>query len=269
MQIVFIGGGTMAEAMVAGTLDMGLYKPRDILVSEPISDRRNYLKEKYDLAVFDDSLTAINKPGSDIIILAIKPKDVPTVFDTLLGNLKKHQVIVSIVAGVKIPTISKGLNHKKIVRVMPNMPAQIGAGISVWSATNEVTAKESQSIRSILATLGEELHTKEEKYIDMATAISGSGPAYTFVFIESLIEAGVYLGMTREMSSKLVLSTISGSTLLAQKTGRHPTELKDMIASPGGTTVEGLRELESNGFREAIAKAVTAAYKKSLDLGKG
>ena len=269
MRIVFIGGGTMAEAMVAGTLNMHLCNASDILVSEPISDRRNYLEKNYGVAVFQDSLTAINEPASNIIILAIKPKDISSVFETLQGNLKKNQIIVSIVAGIKTPTIMKGLKHKKIVRVMPNTPAQIGAGISVWTATEEVTKKDRQSIRDILGTLGEELYTNEEKYIDMATAISGSGPAYTFVFIESLIEAGVYLGMDREMASKLVLSTISGSTLLAQKTGKHPAELKDMTASPGGTTVEGLRELESNGFREAITKAVTSAYKKSLDLDKG
>ncbi len=150
---------------------------------------------------------------------------------------------------------------------MPNTPAQIGAGMSVWTASDAVPGDKIEATRGILSVLGEEIYVPDEKLIDMSTAVSASGPAYVFLFIESLIDAAVYLGMARDMARKLVLQTVLGSTKLVDETGRHPAELKDMVTSPGGTTIEALRAFEDAGFRAAIFDGVIAAYEKSKALG--
>ena len=177
--------------------------------------------------------------------------------------------MVSIVAGAKMQTIASGLGHESVVRVMPNTPAQIGAGMSVWLADRSVSKAHRQAVGTILGTLGQELEVDEEKYMDMGTALSASGPAYVFLFIEALIDAGVYVGMPRDMARTLALQTVFGSTKLAMDTGMHPAELKDIVVSPGGTTAEALRVLEDQGVPAAIVSAVDAAYRKSIQLGQG
>ena len=164
-------------------------------------------------------------------------------------------------------SLTSGLRHGSIIRVMPNTPAQIGAGMSMWTASDSVPAEAVETTRSILGTLGEEVYADDEKMIDMATALSASGPAYVFLFIEALIDAGVYLGLSRDVSRQLSLQTVLGSTQLVKETGRHPAELKDMVTSPGGTTIEALRALEDGGFRASVFAAVNAAYEKSKALG--
>jgi len=149
---------------------------------------------------------------------------------------------------------------------MPNMPGQIGEGITIWTATDETTEGQKELAQNVLRALGEELYVKEEKYLDMATALSGSGPAYVFLFIEALIDAGVHIGLPREIAQKLVLQTVLGSTHVVEKTQRHPTELRNMVTSPGGTTAEALFQLEKGGFRSLIIEAVAAAYEKAQRL---
>jgi pyrroline-5-carboxylate reductase len=185
----------------------------------------------------------------------------------LSGQLKPAQLILSIIAGAKIDTLCRGLNHRHVVRVMPNTPAQIGEGISVWTATAEVTKRQRERASSILGTIGKEIYVDDEKYIDMATAVSGSGPAYFFLFVEALVEAAVNIGLSREMAQELVLQTMLGSGHLLQKSGKQPAELRRMVTSPGGTTAEALLELEKGGFVNLIAKAVSAAYSKAKRLG--
>ena len=154
-----------------------------------------------------------------------------------------------------------------MIRVMPNTPAQIGAGMSLWLASEGVSEQVRETTRSILATLGEEMEVTDEKYLDMATALSASGPAYVFLFIESMIDAGVYMGMSREMARTLVVQTVLGSAMLVKETGRHPAELRDMVTSPGGTTAEALKALETGRFRAVVMEAIVAAYEKSKSLG--
>ncbi len=267
MRIAFIGGGVMAEAIIGGILDAGLASPEDVAVGEPISDRRDYLCERYGLTALDDNAGALD--GASVGVLAVKPQSAPLVFDELQGYSWNDHTMVSIVAGLTLDTLQDGLGTESVVRVMPNTPAQIREGMCVWTAAPEVSDEGRLATQRILGTLGRELYVDDEKLIDMSTALSASGPAFVFMFIESLIDAGVYMGMARDMARTLALETVLGSARLVDETGRHPAELSNMVTSPGGTTAEGLRSLEEDGFRAAALRAVIAAYEKSKALGSG
>ena len=200
-------------------------------------------------------------------MLAVKPQNLSVVLTEVNGSLTGESTAVSIIPGVTTEALTQGLGHSAVIRVMPNTPAQIGEGMSVWTASPVVPEARVAATRDILRTLGAELYVPDEKLIDMATALSASGPAYVFLFIESLIDAGVYLGMSRDMARKLTLQTVLGSAKLVRDSGRHPADLKDMVTSPGGTTVEALMEFEKAGFRASVLQAVIAAYEKSKRLG--
>lgn len=266
MNISFIGGGIMAEAIIRGILGANIASSRDISVSDPIKLRRQYLSETYDVSTYSSNADVISR--SELVILSIKPQNLKEVVWEIKSSLSSKNTIVSIIAGASMQSLCKELEHNKVIRLMPNTPAQIGQGITVWTSSTEVSEREIESTRKILKTLGDEIYVTEEKYIDMATALSASGPAYVFMFIESLIDAGVYLGMSREMSRKLAIETILGSTKLLKSSGNHPATLRDMVTSPGGTTAEGLLALEQGLFKSSVMSAVISAFNKSLDLGK-
>ena len=255
----------MAEALIKGILEARLAAPQDMRVGEPQESRRAHLKQKYGLESYPGNLEAAN--GADMVVLAVKPQSLKEVMSGLNKGLSKESAVASIVAGAKMATLVQGLDHPAVIRIMPNTPAQIGAGMSVWTASPEVPEAKLEATRDILRTLGEEVYVADEKLIDMATALSASGPAYVFLFIEALIDAGVYLGMPRDLARQLALQTVHGSTRLVKESGRHPAELKDMVTSPGGTTIEGLLALEKGGVRAAVLQAVIAAYQKSKTLG--
>jgi len=255
----------MAEGLITGIFTSGLAKPHDIRIGEPVEARRSYLQREHGVTTVAENSEAIE--GANMVVLAVKPQSLPEVLSELNGGLAEYSVVVSIVAGASIATLTKGLNHRAVVRVMPNTPAQIGAGMSVWTSTPEVPEIVTAATKEILGTLGEELYVPDEKLIDMATALSASGPAYVFLFIEALIDAGVYLGMSRDTARQLSLQTVLGSTRLVKESGRHPADLKDMVASPGGTTIEALLHLEREGFRSSVMDAVIAAYERSKALG--
>ena len=181
--------------------------------------------------------------------------------------LTPGQTIISVIAGTRIPTLIELLSHKHVIRVMPNTPAQIGKGMILWMCSKEVESEVIRKTRSILKTLGVEIQVYNEHYMDMATALSASGPAYVFTFIEALIDAGVFIGLPRPMAKALTLQTLIGSTQLAMESEKHTAELRDMVASPGGTTVEALLSLEEGKFRSTVMNAVIAAYEKSISLG--
>ena len=266
MKLAFIGGGTMAEAILKGVLDAGVVGPHDVSVGEPVVGRGEFLVKTYGVNHHQDNTQAA--AGADLVILAIKPQDLGHVLNQLSPGMAAGQAALSIVAGAKMSTLSKGLAHDAVIRVMPNTPAQIGCGMSLWTCSQEVAGEHRDITKSILGTIGVELYVDDEKYMDMATALSASGPAYVFLFIEALIDAGVYVGMPRDMARTLALQTVYGSTRLVLETGRHPAELKDMVVSPGGTTAEGLRALEKGGLSGIIVEAVDAAYQKSIKLGQ-
>ncbi len=265
MKISFVGGGAMAEAILGGILEAEIAAPRDIKVGEPVAARREYLEGKYGVACHAVNMGVLG--GADIVMLAVKPQNLADVMAEMGGFLDAGQTAVSIIAGARLETLTGGLEHDSVIRVMPNTPSQIGAGMSVWTASSNVPETVVEATRRILGPLGEELYVDDEKYIDMATALSASGPAYVFLFIEALIDAGVYVGMPRDMASQLALQTVAGSTQLVRESGLHPAELANMVTSPGGTTAEALLALERGAFKGLVIEAVNAAYEKSKALG--
>ena len=263
MNIGFIGGGTMGEALIKSIIARGIAAPSDITVSDISEKRRDILKKSYGVNTTASNAEAAKK--AEVVVLAVKPQDVPTVLTDLKGSAE--QLVLSIAAGVTLETLHKGLNHNRLVRAMPNMPAQISEGMTVWTTSTEVNQKQKEMAKSILSAAGEELYVNNEKYIDMATAVSGSGPAYIFLIIEALTDAGVHIGLSRDIAEKLVIQTVIGSAKAVKTTGKHPAELKNMVTSPGGTTTEGLLQLETGGLRSLLLRAVIAAYDKAKSLG--
>mgnify|MGYP002629870041 CR=1 FL=1 len=265
MRTTFIGGGVMAEAIIRRALKAHVLEANDICIAEPVAARRDYLAKAYSIAVTDNNVEAV--ADAAIIVLSVKPQHFAGVASGLKGKLKSNQTVLSIIAGLTVPSLTAGLKHDSIIRVMPNTPAQIGQGMSVWMATDAVAETSRTAAKELLAVLGLEWYVADENYLDMATALSGSGPAYVFAFIESLIEAGVYMGMPREMATTLTVQTVLGSAQLAKETGDNPALLRERVTSPGGTTAEALRELENHGFRSTILEAVAAAHRKARALG--
>jgi len=265
MKIAFIGGGNMGEAMLSAILDKKLSKPQAISVSDIDKSRCQYLEQKYGVAVMSDNLLAA--ASGEVVILAIKPPQLAEVMAELKGALKPAQLVLSIVAGAKMASLQRGLNHSGIVRAMPNTPARIGEGMTVWTASDAVGEQQKYWAGSILGAMGREIYVADEQYLDMATAVSGSGPAYLFLFLEALTEAAEAIGLPGAVARELALQTTLGSVHLVQKTGEEPAELRRMVTSPGGTTAAALRELGEGGFNELIKRAVNAAYGKARSLG--
>ena len=257
----------MGEAILSSILDKNLSSPRSISVSDVDDSRRQYLLQKYSITVTSDNRQAI--AGSDVIVFAIKPQSLPGVLSELSGYLKPDQLVLSIIAGARIDTLSHGLNHRCIVRAMPNTPAQIGESITVWTASAGVTEQQKKQAGSILGGMGKEIYVNDEQFIDMATAVSGSGPAYLFLFVESLVDAAVQIGLPHDIAQELVLETVLGSGHLVRKSGKKPAELRRMVTSPGGTTAEALQKFEQGDFSGLVAQAVRAAYEKAKSLGNG
>lgn len=263
--IAFIGPGVMAEAMIAGLLRQKLANPKNIIASGPRGERGEELHKKYDIKITTDNTSAVHE--ADVVVLSVKPQRLSEVMKGLKG-IRSDALVLSIIAGATIKKIGTGLKHKAIVRSMPNTPGQIGEGITVWAASKDVSKEQQEMARSILSAMGEEVFVEDESYLDMATALSGSGPAYVFLFTEALIDAGVHMGFPRRIAEQLVLQTIKGSASYYQGASRHPATLRNQVTSPGGTSAEALYYLEKAGFRTAISRAVWAAYQRSLELGK-
>ncbi len=266
MKIAFIGSGTMAGAMIAGLLREKLAKPENLFAGDPRVDRGEELKEKYGIRPFTDNLAAVKK--ADVVVLSIKPQRLSSVLAELKGKIPQDALVLSIVAGATIEKIGTGLAHEKIVRTMPNTPARIGEGITVWVASDAVSAAQKKQAQKILSALGEDVFVEDEYYLDMATALSGSGPAYVYMFMEAMIDAGVHMGFPRRISEKLVVQTMRGSVNFYDKNNLHVAALRNQVTSSGGTSAEALYYLEKAGIRTAISRAIWAAYQRSLELGR-
>jgi len=264
-KISFIGSGIMAEAMIAGLLRKKLANPENITAAGPREDRGAELQKKYKIKSTTDNASASS--GADVVVLSVKPQRLSEVIKGLKG-IRTDALVLSIIAGANMKKIGTGLKHKAVVRSMPNTPGQIGEGITVWTSSKEVTDQQQDMARAILGALGDEVYVEDESQLDMATALSGSGPAYVFLFTEALIDAGVHMGFSRRISEQLVLQTIKGSVDYYHHAERHPATLRNQVTSPGGTSAEALYYLEKAGFRTAISRAVWAAYQRSLELGK-
>jgi pyrroline-5-carboxylate reductase len=273
-RIAFIGLGVMAEAMAAGLLRKGLVKPEQLVGSHPRLVRREELYTKYGIQMFEQNREAViaahpTEPGAgSMVLLGIKPQRLSKVLEELNGSLRPDQVVVSVVAGAKIETIADGLSHAAIVRTMPNTPAQIGEGVTAWTTSTAVTQIQEDQVKALLEALGKTVRVENERQIDMATALSATGPTYIFLVMEALIDAGVHMGFSRHVSQELVQQMMLGSVLFARESHKHPAELRNMVTSPGGTSAEAIYQMEKGSLRTVLSKAVWAAFQRAEALGK-
>jgi pyrroline-5-carboxylate reductase len=205
--------------------------------------------------------------SAEVVVLAIKPQMLCPVLEELSGHVASDALLLSIVAGAKMGTIQRMLAVPAVVRVMPNTPAQIGLGISVWAATEATTEMQRGQALAILRALGEEVYVDDERYLDMATALSGTGPAYVFLLMEAMVDAGVHLGFSRHVSERLVIETLRGSVEYARQSPRHLAALRNQVTSPGGTSAEAIYHLEKGGLRTVLSRAIWAAFQRSRTLG--
>lgn len=280
VRLSFIGSGVMAEAIIAGLFRRELVKPEQVMGSHPRSARREELKAKYGIEVVADNREAAafghaarkkgdeNSCAGSIVVLAVKPQRLAGVLNELRGELQEDQLALSIIAGAALETIAGELLHPAVVRAMPNTPAQIGQGMTAWTATPQVNETQQAQVRAMLGALGKEMHVEEERMIDMAAALSGTGPTYIFLVMEALVDAGVHMGFSRLVAQELVQQTMLGSVLFAQESHKHPAELRNMVTSPGGTSAEAIYQMEKGSLRTILSKAVWAAYQRAVALGR-
>jgi pyrroline-5-carboxylate reductase len=271
MHLAFIGCGVMGESMIAGLLRQDLLSPDKIVGSHPRDVRRRELETNYGIRMFESNAEAVEKLGGrshPAVVLSVKPQRLSTVFDDLKPAVPPNTLVISIVAGATLETISKRLGTDHAVRAMPNTPSQIGAGITVWNCGENVTEDERSRVRGLLRALGKELFVETENMIDMATSLSATGPTYTFMVMEALTDAGVHLGFSRDIARELVQETMLGSVKFAMESHKHPAELRNMVTSPGGTSAEAIYQMEKGTLRTVLSKAVYSAYKRAVELGK-
>ncbi|HYJ46569.1 MAG TPA: pyrroline-5-carboxylate reductase [Pyrinomonadaceae bacterium] len=278
-QLSFVGCGVMAEAILAGLLRRKLVTPEQVTGSHPRAARREELRASYGVHIFEDNREAATHrqagdgaPGTElsgsIVILAVKPQRLGSVLNELKGALQQDQLVLSIVAGARLEMIAEELLHPMVVRAMPNTPAQIGQGMTAWTATPEVSEEQQTQVRAMLAALGQEMHVESERMIDMATALSATGPTYIFLVMEALTDAGVHMGFSRHVAQELVIQTMLGSVLFAKESHKHPAELRNMVTSPGGTSAEAIYQMEKGSLRTVLSKAVYAAFNRAVALGQ-
>jgi len=266
-KISFVGPGTMAEAMVHGLIERGGVPAAQMTLSGPRPGRLERLAENYAAKTTTDNHQAVK--GADVVVLSVKPQSLPDVLKELRGAIDPKALVLSIVAGARLGTLTTGLKHPAIVRAMPNTPAQVGEGITVWTATPQAKDDQRQQAAAILGALGQEVFVEQEDYLDMATALSGTGPAYVYLFMEAMVDAGVHLGFPRRIAEQLVVQTIKGSVAYYEHSPRHMARLRNEVTSPGGTSAAALYYLEKAGFRTALSRAIWAAYERSAALGRG
>ncbi|MBW2091713.1 MAG: pyrroline-5-carboxylate reductase [Deltaproteobacteria bacterium] len=260
-----IGGGNMGEALVKGLIQSGRAQPGEIIVSDPLAIRRDYLKEEYQVTVDEDNNAVVE--SAPAVILAVKPQVMSRVLDDIRDQVNANHLIISIAAGVKLESIESALaGEVPVVRAMPNTPALALSGATAISPGSYASGKHLKTARALFEAVGVVVEV-EEKDMDAVTALSGSGPAYVFIFMEALTDAGVLEGLPRDQAFLLACQTILGSAKLAKEAGVSPAQLKDKVTSPAGTTIAGLMVLEKGGLRGLIMEAVKAAAERSKELG--
>jgi pyrroline-5-carboxylate reductase len=251
--------------MIRGLFEKHLVPPSHVLVTGPRRERRADLAKRFGVKALASNADAAE--AAHVVVLSVKPQMLSEVMRDLGGKLREDQLVISIVAGAPLAVIRGGLDHEAIVRAMPNTPAQIGMGVTAWTATDAVDREQRELAKAILGALGEELEVEEEGQVDMATALSGTGPTYVFLLMEALVDAGVHLGFSRRVAEELVLRTVEGSAAFARQSDRHLAELRNMVTSPGGTSAAAIYELEKGTLRTVLSRAVYAAYRRTRELG--
>jgi len=266
MRVSIVGAGVMAEAMIAGLLADRAVSADRLVASHPRRDRREILADRHGIKAVGKNAEAID--GAEIVVLAVKPQMLASVMRELRAALSDDQVVLSIVAGATLRTLSVGLRHEAVVRAMPNTPAQIRKGITVWAPSGSCSARQRDLARAVLRALGDEKEVGDESFVAMATALSGTGPTYLFAVMEALIDAGVHMGFPRELAHDLVVTTLIGSAEYAAQSELHPAQLRNLVTSPGGTSAAAIYELEKGRIRTVLSDAVWAAYRRTLELGE-
>jgi pyrroline-5-carboxylate reductase len=276
-QLSFVGVGVMAEAMIAGLLRRQLVERSQIVGSHPRAARREELQTQYGVRMFESNREAATLPedarraeptAASVVVVAVKPQRIAGVLRELKGALAPEQLVLSVVAGARMETVAAELGHAPVVRAMPNTPAQIGQGMTAWTAAPHVNERQLEAARALLGALGREMYVESENMIDMATALSATGPTYIFMMMEALVDAGVHMGFSRHVAEELVTQTMLGSVLFARETHKHPAELRNMVTSPGGTSAEAIYQMEKGSLRTVLSKAVYAAYQRAVALGR-
>lgn len=263
-KISFIGAGKMAQALMSPVIKSGLQPAHKIQVFDVSTSTLSKIKKQFDGIQTANTLSELVE-DANLIVCCVKPQNLtPNFFEQITGN--HDAILLSVIAGKPIQTFLDG-GFTKVARSMPNTPAMIGRGMTVWSCTENVALQERDKIKQILSSCGKSIFVDDEDFIDMSTSISGSGPAYIFMLMESMIDAGVHMGFSRETATTLVHHTILGSTLYAMETGEHPAILRNSVTSPAGTTASALYELENGRFRTVIKDAIWACYRRSLEMG--
>jgi pyrroline-5-carboxylate reductase len=256
----------MAEAIIAGLLRDSVVEPGQIIASHPRADRREALERAHGIRTVDSNAGAVE--GADVVLLGIKPQMLGRVGREIRGRLRPGQLVISVLAGATTRALMGHLGHREVVRSMPNTPAQLGKGITVWYATPDTSEAQREQAGALLSALGHQIEVDDERLVAMATAVSGTGPTYVFLVMEALIDAAVHLGFARHVAHDLVVETLEGSTLFAKQSGMHPAQLRNMVTSPGGTSAAALHELESGRLRTVLSEAVWAAFRRTVELGE-
>jgi pyrroline-5-carboxylate reductase len=265
-RIATVGSGVMAEAIIAGLLRGNLVAPDHVVASHPRGDRREALERAHGIRTVDSNGAAVE--AADIVLLGIKPQMLGRVGREIRGRLRPGQLVISVLAGATTRALMGHLGHDQVVRSMPNTPAQLGKGMTVWYATPQTSEAQRDQAAALLSALGHQIEVDDERLVAMATAVSGTGPTYVFLVMEALIDAAVHLGFARHVAHDLVLETLEGSTLFAKQSGMHPAQLRNMVTSPGGTSAAALHELESGRLRTVLSEAVWAAFRRTVELGE-
>jgi pyrroline-5-carboxylate reductase len=263
--IATVGSGVMAEAMIAGLLRGRLVTPDQVVASHPRAERREALSSTHGIRTVASNVEAV--AAADVVILAVKPQMLGRVGREIGPHLRNGQLVLSVLAGPTTTALVATLGHDQVVRAMPNTPARIGNGMTVWYATPATTEDQRAQAKALLGALGAELEVEDEKWVAMATAVSGTGPAYVFLVMEALIDAAVHLGFPRHIAHDLVIETLEGSTRFAKQSGDHPAVLRNMVTSPAGTSAAAIHELESGRLRTVLSDAVWAAFRRTVELG--
>jgi len=261
-KFTLIGPGVMAEAIISRLIKHDVVNASNIVAAGPRLERLQELETRYQIQTNLDNAAAVQ--DADVIILCIKPQKLTEVLADLKDQIPENGLVISIVAGATMDALTKGLDHPVVMRTMPNTPAQVGEGMTVWTKSPQTSPEQHNIAQEILRALGQEIYVEEETYIDMATAVSGTGPAYILLFLEAMIDAGVHLGLPRRIAEIMVVQTIKGSIAYYNENTKHPARLRNQVTSPGGTSATAIYYLEKMGFRTAISRAIWAAFTRSL-----
>lgn len=266
--IGFVGGGNMATALIKGLLGAELYRPDQLGVSDVDIQKLTALRRGYKVATMADNVALVR--AAKTIVIAVKPQSIDTVLEEMRPAVTPQKLFVSIAAGVTTPRLERGLGQgARIVRVMPNTPALLGKGMSALVRGRYATPADERLALRLFRAVGAAVAVADERMLDAVTGLSGSGPAYVYLFAEGLIAGGIAAGLPASLAAQLAFQTISGAAAMLQETGETPEALRAMVSSPGGTTLAGLGELGRRGFKDAIAAAVVTATRRSEELGRG